>query len=240
MTYPIRCSALGSIMTDAKSVDDALVTSELAAIIKKTKRTDEEKLLLEEAKSKSLSAGAKTFLKQYSQQIVYGYRETFSSKQTEKGTRVEDDSIALYNNVFLTDAVKNSERRSDEYLTGECDILLPRKGVDIKSPWTVATFPALVEDCHDSGYEWQCRGYMRLWDMPEWEVAYCLIDTPDDLIGYDPHELHKVSHIPENMRITAISYERCMEKEAKIIEKVKAAQQYIIQCIAQIKREHGE
>lgn len=239
MTYPIRCSALGKIMTEPKSIDPKLITPEIQAILKKKVRTDDEKAVLEKAKDKTLSETAKTFLRQYAKQIVYGFRETFSSKQTEKGIRCEEDAIALYNNVFLENGLKNTERRTNEYLTGECDVLLLRKGVDTKCSWSLATFPAFVEDCHNSDYEWQDRGYMHLWDMPEWETAYCMVDTPDDLIGYDPHELHKVSHIPEELRVTAISYERCMEKEAKMIEKVKVAQQYIVECIAQIKREHG-
>ena len=33
------------------------------------------------------------------------------------------------------------------------------------------TFPGWVKDCEDKLYEWQMRGYMRLWDADEWDAA---------------------------------------------------------------------
>jgi len=207
----IRCSSLSKIMPEPKTKAEGV-----------------------------LSVGAKTYLKDLAKQIVYDYTDCFSSKETEKGNRCENDSIALYNLVFLTDAIKNTERRTDDFLTGECDIILPHKGVDTKTSWSIATFPALSEDCDKTEYEWQARGYMRLWNVPEWEVAFCLVNTPDDLIRYEPVHLHSVGHIPPHMRVTVVSYERDMVKEARMIEKVKAAQVYVMECIAKIKREHGD
>ena len=34
-------------------------------------------------------------------------------------------------------------------------------------------------------YEWQMRGYMMLWDCDTAIVDYCLVDTPEHLIGYE-------------------------------------------------------
>lgn len=238
--FKFRCSSLGLIMTDAQSVDDQYVTDEIAAIQKKTKRTDEEKALLQIAKDKSLSAGAKTFIESLAKEELYKFKEIVTGKYMDKGLIVEDESILLYNSVFFTDYVKNTERRTDEYITGECDIIVPGvSGIDIKSSWSLATFPATAAAGHDKLYEWQCRGYMRLWNVPEWEVAYCLVNTPDELIKYEQESLHYVDHIPEELRVTVIKYKRDMELEAKIISKVSAARRYFDQITSQIKREHN-
>jgi hypothetical protein len=238
--FHFRCSSLGLIMTDAQSVDDALLTEEIAAIQRKTKRTDEEKALLQAAKDKSLSSGAKTFLETLAKEYLYGYHEVVSTKYTEKGLIVEEQSIALYNSVFFTDYTKNTERRTDDYITGECDIIVPGvKGVDIKSSWSLSTFPATAAAGADKLYEWQCRGYMRLWDVPVWEVAYCMVNTPDELIRNEQPELHYVDEIDEALRVTVVRYERDMELEAKIITKVTAARAYLDKVVDEIRRQHG-
>lgn len=238
--FRFRCSSLGLIMANAQSVDEQYVTDEIAAIQRKTKRSDEEKALLQEAKDKSLSAGAKTYIESLAKEELYGFKEIITGKYMDKGLIVEDESIQLYNSVFFTDYVKNTERRTNDWITGECDVIVPGvAGIDIKSAWSLATFPATSAAAHDTLYEWQCRGYMMLWDVPLWEVAYCMVNTPDELIKYEQESLHYVDHIDEALRVTIIKYERDMELEAKIIAKVKAARQYFDQITAQIKRDHN-
>lgn len=238
--FRFRCSSLGLIMANAQSVDEQYVTDEIAAIQRKTKRSDEEKSLLQEAKDKSLSAGAKTYIESLAKEELYSFKEIVTGKYMDKGLIVEDESIQLYNSVFFTDYVKNTERRTNDWITGECDVIVPGvAGIDIKSAWSLATFPATSAAAHDTLYEWQCRGYMMLWDVPLWEVAYCMVNTPDELIKYEQESLHYVDHIDEALRVTIIKYERDMDLEAKIIAKVKAARQYFDQITAQIKRDHN-
>lgn len=239
-TFRFRCSSLGLIMSDAQSIDEQFVTEEVAAIQRKTKRTDDEKALLQALKDKSLSAGAKTFIEDLAKEYLYGFHEIVTGKYMDKGLIVEDQSIELYNSVHFTNYVKNTERRSDDYITGECDIIVPGvKGIDIKSSWSLATFPATAAAGADKMYEWQCRGYMRLWDVPQWDVAYCMVNTPDELIKFEQEELHFVDHIDEALRVTVVRYERDMELEAKIVSKVRAARQYLDRIVEEIKRQHN-
>lgn len=236
--FKFRASSLGRIMTDAQSVDPALLTEELAVISRKTKKTDEEKALLAPLKEQSLSAGAKTYLDQLAKEFVYSYEQTFSSKFTEKGQIVEQDSIDLYNSVFFSSVEKNTERRENEWITGECDIVQPKRITDIKSAWSLATFPATAAQAHDNDYEWQGRAYMWLWDKPEFEVAWCLVDTPPDLIGYEDESLHYVSHINAALRVTRALYQRDPVAEERIKLKVKAANAYIEKTIREIVEQH--
>jgi len=184
-----------------------------------------------------LSKGAKTYLTGLAKEVVYGYREEISSKPMQKGTRCEQESIDLYNQVFFSSLTKNAERRSNDCITGEPDLIGKDFGVDIKTAWSLCTFPALPDDMPD--YEWQARGYMCLFDLPRWDIAYCMIDTPDDLIGYEQYGIHKVSEIDPHLRVTVVSYLRDPEKESRMLDKARAAQLYISETIERIKTIHG-
>lgn len=199
--------------------------------------------LMSEPRSKSegqLSVGAKTYIRELAAQEIFGVDFKISSKAIEKGIECEQDSIDLLNRVRGLNLAKNAERRSNEFITGECDLFdAPiKRGHDIKTSWSIQTFPILTTDCEDKLYEWQMRGYMALWDADEWEVNYCLVDTPDRLIGFEPMELHYVSGIPEHHRVTTWTVKRDMEKEAAIFEKVKHAREYFKQVISEFDTSH--
>lgn len=180
-------------------------------------------------KAGELSAGARTFIRKEFKRQLFGYDDRVSSKYLEKGTMVETESIALYNEVTFGDLIKNLERKTEGNLTGECDLIDGNKIIDIKSSWSLATFPIWPDEAENSGYEWQLRAYMYLWDAPRAELAYCMVDTPEHLIGYEDRSLHIVSHIPAEMRVTVLRFERDAEKEQAMLERIKLAQAYFQQ-----------
>ena len=206
-----RCSSLGKLMTEPKS------------------------------KTEVLSVGAKTYIRELAAQEIFGVDFVVSSKAMEKGIEAEGDSIDLLNSVRGLSLVKNTDRRSNDFITGECDLFdaSARRGHDIKTSWSIATFPITVADCEDKLYEWQMRGYMALWDAEEWEVNYCLVDTPERLIAFEPMDLHVVSHLPEWMRVTTWTIKRDLEKEAAIFEKVKAANEYMKLVLQEFDQTHA-
>lgn len=207
-----RCSSIGKLMTEPRSKSEGV-----------------------------LSVGAKTYIRELAAQEIFGVEFEVSSKAIEKGIEVEGDAIDLLNSVRGLSLFKNTERKSNEFITGECDLFdaEAKRGHDIKSSWSIATFPITVADCEDRLYEWQMRGYMALWDADEWEVNYCLVDTPDRLIGFEPMPLHVVSHLPEWMRVTTWTVKRDLEKEAAIYEKVKAANEYLNLVINEFDQTHA-
>ena len=206
-----RCSSIGKLMTEPRSKSEGV-----------------------------LSVGAKTYIRELAAQEIFGVDFEVSSKYIEKGIEAEGDSIDLLNSVRGLSLVKNTERRDNEFITGECDLFDDdaKRGHDIKTSWSIATFPIIVADCEDKLYEWQMRGYMALWDADEWEVNYCLVDTPDRLIGFEPMQLHVVSHLPEWMRVTTWTVKRDLDKEAAIYEKVKAANEYLKLVISEFDQTH--
>lgn len=208
--FVIRCSSLSKIMTEPRSKSEG-----------------------------PLSVGARTYIRQLARESIFGVEREFSSKETEKGLTVEQESIELYNRVFFTDYAKNTERRTVAGLTGEPDIVAPTKGIDIKSSWSIHTFPIVLVDAECTEYEWQARGYMKLFDRPRWEIAYCLVDTPEHLVGYEDDASHVVSHIAEHLRVTTWSVDRDAAKEALIDTKVAAARDYFEQVLRDFDRLHG-
>lgn len=210
MTIKIRCSSLSKIMTEPK------------------------------AKTETLSVGAKTYIEELAKEFVYGFKKVVSSKEMEKGTLVEPHSIELINDVFFTSYTKNTERRENEWLTGECDIYVPNtKIIDVKSPWSLATFPATVFAGQDKDYEWQLRGYMFLWDCDHAEINYCMVNTPDELIRFEDPSMHYVDHIDPSLRITRVQYDRDRELEEKIKTKVEAARVFFNEVVETIAMEHA-
>lgn len=235
-----RPHAVGALMTDPVSMDLSLLTPDEQAIYKKKVRTDEEKAMVEEFWSRGLSNGAKTALTTFAKEIIYRYHKSVDSKEMDKGIQCEQDSIDLYNRVFFTRHTKHAGRVENDILSGECDIWIPGEATkDIKTSWSLDTFPALSSDCHDAMYEWQGRAYMQLYDVPQHEVAFCLVSTPDDLIPrWEQTDLHKVDHIDPAMRVTRIVYKRCPVLEQKMITKCKAAQAYLTELVERIRAEH--
>jgi hypothetical protein len=202
--------------------------------------------LMTDPRSKSegpLSQGAKSAIRDLAAQYILGIDFEVSSKEMEKGIECEPDSIALLNRVRGLSLEKNAERRSDGFVTGECDLYhaAEREGFDLKTAWSAATFPILPEDIGGSArtlYEWQCRAYMALWDADRWHVAYALVNTPERLVRFEPITLHYFDHIPEHMRLTVWTIERDKEKEAAMREKIKHARAYYAEVIAEFDRQH--
>lgn len=207
-----RCSSVGNLMTEPKS------------------------------KSEVLSVGAKTFIREQAAQAILGIDFEISGKPIEKGNLCEDEAIGMVNRVRGLSLVKNTERRTDDHITGECDLfdIRSHEGRDIKCSWSAATFPITASDAEDKVYEWQMRAYMRLWNAQRWHVDYCLVDTPQKLIGFEPLSMHLVGHIPERMRVTTWTVERDEKLEAAMLVKIEAARLYYAEVIAEFDRTHPQ
>ena len=75
-------------------------------------------------------------------------------------------------------------------------------------------------------YEWQMRGYMMLWDCDTAIVDYCLVDTPEHLIGYEQRELHIVSHIDPRKACEKFCFERDEQKSNESKKGCEQLQEY--------------
>ena len=177
-------------------------------------------------KSNPIGETTLTWLKQKAVEYVMGYRPRIDNKYLDKGIECEDTSIKLLNDVLGTDYVKHDGRINTEGFTGECDILTNDHVRDIKTSWSLETFPWFKDDAlkaaRKSGYEWQVRMYMLLYGVDVAYIDYCLVDTPLHLINeWDDEGIHLVSHIEKSKRVTTVRFDRDENKEQELIEKYK-------------------
>jgi hypothetical protein len=188
------------------------------------------------SKSEVLSETAKSYIKSIAKQDFYGYNIELNNKYIIKGIEQEQDSIDLVNAVRFTDYKKNKVRLETELMTGECDILLDEAIIDIKTSWSLETWPATAEDGDESLYEWQGRAYMYLYDRPSFELIYCMVSTdPNNDFGllnqWDNMSLHRVDHIDAAKRITVIRYERDIDLELAMLERLRHASEFYVQYV---------
>lgn len=185
-------------------------------------------------KSESLSETAKSYIKQLAKENYYGYSTKIETKAMRKGTEYEMESIALVNSVwFGSNFVKNQTRETSTYLSGHPDIITDDAIIDIKTSWSLETFPALAEDA--DSYEWQVRGYMHLFNKAKAYVIFCMIDTDDELLtDWDNRDIHKVAHIDPVKRITVVTYERDGVLEELMESRLRDASEFYSQYMQQL------
>ena len=152
--FKVRCSGLNDITTNGRS-------------------------------SGSMGETCKSYVKQWLIEQITGVRKEISSKEMEKGIWCEDEAIQLAGKHFgWFMPEKNTERRCNDWLTGECDVVLPNSIEDIKCPYDVQTFPNFSREIPVKGYEKQLQGYMELWEKPSAGLVYVLVETPEDIDLY--------------------------------------------------------
>jgi len=207
----IRASQVGKIMTSSRSKGDVL------------------------------SKTAKSYLEQLAKEELLGVRTEFSSKYTDKGNIVEDDSIALVEKVggfgFL---YKNEEYFSNDYVTGTPDVLTDEVLLDVKSSWNVDTFPMFDYVLNNKDYYYQLQAYMWLTGKTESYLCYCLVDTPKFIIKAEVRKLHKPRYSDikaiilkhkfnadtEKYRVKSFKVELDLEVIEQIKERIEACREY--------------
>lgn len=187
------------------------------------------------SKSEVLSETAKSEIRKIAKQDFYGYNLEVKTKPMIKGTEWEQEGINLLNNVRFTNYTKNNLRVENDYMSGCCDIITDDLIIDIKSSWSLDTFPATPSEGESSDYEWQGRAYMWLYDRPAFELVYTMYTTPDELLTeWDNLSIHRVDHIPMSHRVTVLSYERDIEKEEDIRERLIYCNEYYSKYINEL------
>lgn len=213
----VRCSQIGKIMTNPRKSGEVL------------------------------SQTAKTYVQDLVLLEKYGIRKEFSSRYTDKGNEVEDLSIALVNEVLNYKFIyKNDEFFENEWVTGTPDVNTDEVLIDVKSSWDASTFPFFETELPNKDYFYQLQGYMWLTGKTESVLAYCLIDTPfnmvesevrrahlnaliigeDEQLRKEVESKHKFSHIPNNRRVKYWFVQRDEQVIEQIKERVELCREY--------------
>lgn len=182
----------------------------------------------------TLAEGALTLVYEMEKQIMLGWKPNLNTLEIQKGREVEDQTIALFNQVSGNFYVKNTERKNSELLTGECDIIEYEDSFvwDIKSSYSMDTFPLSIKEGAKKLYEWQLDSYMHLWDVNNSGLCFGLVDTPEYLIKkHEPEEWHVVGHIDPKLRITTLERKRDAKRERQLLNKTRVAQDMLCELL---------
>lgn len=201
--------------------------------------------LLSEPKSKSekISASAKSAVREIAKYDLFGYQSFEGCKFTEKGLQLEEQAVRLSSLSRGLALKKNTERRENDWISGECDIYIPTRKIiiDTKCSWDIGTHPFFKDEAEEKakkqGYDVQMQGYMWLWDCEEAHVDFCLFPTPLDMVKPWENEeklIDLVDQIPQKKRLTTVVIKRDEKVIEKIKQRVEAAQEYYQELIAQM------
>ena len=120
----------------------------------------------------------------------YNRSKDIQTKQMKKGIEVEQESIDLLSMFLKKPFAKNTERFSNKYITGLPDII-DDGIIDIKSSYDLWTFLGNIPDKLDNLYYWQMMSYMWLTGKTKATIAYCLVNTPNNIIQQEKYYLLK-------------------------------------------------
>ena len=187
-------------------------------------------------KGEALSQTAKSYIIQKAKEDFFDYHSELTNKYVLKGIHQEQDSIDLLNAVRFESYKKYEHRAENEWLTGSCDIITEELIIDVKTSWSLDTFPSTSYELKDlNDYEWQGRAYMWLYDRPRFELSYVMVSTLDELLSdFDNYSLHKVDHIDPAKRITSITFERDKELEIQMAERLIEATKFYKEVLTQL------
>lgn len=176
---------------------------------------------------------------------VFGYRKSTDNQYTDKGKILEDDAIRAVGLLTGTMPIKNTERRNNQWIQGECDVLTPTALRDIKCSWSMDTHPWFIEDAEakvkECGYDWQGQGYMWLWDREVHYVDFVLLPTPSTLLKPWDDEIEHidmVQAIPLQHRITTVKIERDESMQEAIKARMAQAIPYYVDRYNELAEKH--
>lgn len=205
--------------------------------------------LMVESRSKSevLSETSKNYIQKIFKEKELGIYEEINSKYLTKGIENEDVAIQMASDVFNWEFVlKNTERFTNNFVTGEPDILTDSLLADVKCSWNAKTFPMFDTELKNKMYFWQMQSYMFLTGHETSELVYCLTNTPFEIVedevrrehwkaGFIDENLdlrdavqamHNFDHLPIELRVKRFIVERDDKAIEKIKERVEVAREY--------------
>jgi len=183
-----------------------------------------------------LSTGCITYLKKW---YANDEREPIRSKYIDKGNFVENDVINMAIDVLgFGLGEKNIITKENDYMIGTCDVDLELEDtiIDTKGSWCNETLQNSALEL-DKDYEWQLRCYMALYNRSKAILFYGLVDTPAEVnFGLEV----SFEHIPLNKRWVAYQFNRDLEIEQQIYDKVKKCREWLAEHDKQINNNLGK
>jgi hypothetical protein len=128
-----------------------------------------------------LSETAKKHLWDIYIEAKWGRSDDILTVQMEKGVICQDEIMKILSVMENVPYTRNTERKTNDWITGEADIVHDLI-TDIKASWTPKTFiPNLIGPI-PAVYRYQNQGYCWLWDKPGARTVWGLADCPESIL----------------------------------------------------------
>jgi hypothetical protein len=189
---------------------------------------------------KGIGLTGKGYCEDWYKEKIYSKRKSFTSKYTEKGNKVEDDSLDfIADNLGYGMIVKNEKVFYDDFMTGTPDAILKEIIIDVKNSWDCFTFPLFNNKTPNKDYYWQAQGYMNLTGIENYKLVYTLMNTPKELIekeyiysdqsvSFDDFEKEfTYDNIDPKYRIKVFDIKKNEDDIQKIKDRVNECREYI-------------
>ncbi len=191
--FKVSCSEIYSLLTTPKGAN--LKSTELKKyerLITNEEKTEEDIAYIKKIKDKidnlKTEPLSKTtisaLIRQYGWK-VYGKKVAAKGDALsflKKGTDMESEAVELLSKIDKQPYKLETENIENEYLVGRADIICSGKVIDTKISWNVNAFLNARTAPVSKKYWYQMQGYMELYDLPEAEVVFLLLNTPPELI----------------------------------------------------------
>lgn len=226
-----RCHALGLIMPDSSKITE-LQLKKIEELENRTKprtpnqEAEYQRLILKRDSPPELSETAKAHCLEKFIELRYGRVKSIENKYLIKGLAVEKESFKLFSRgTGMIHLQYEKDRLENEYISGLPDCLDHGIVTDIKSSWDIFTFFNTVMKGYDSRYFWQVQGYMFLTGLPKARLAFCLVNTPDELINDEKRriqwKMNSIDTESEEYKAACLEIEkRCIYDDIPINERI--------------------
>lgn len=192
------------------------------------------KIMSNAKKEGELSETCKTYLIQW----LTDDFDDIDSKYLRKGNIQEDRCIEFACDVLgFSGLQKNVIRMSNDWVEGTCDVddEITDTIIDTKCSWSYKTLQDSALKLN-SDYEWQLRGYMWLYNRSKSILFYGLLDTPAEA-NYGIKVIWE--DLPIEERWVAYSFERDLEIEEKIKDRIIKCREWLDNYNGEVKKKLG-
>lgn len=214
--FKVRCSAIQKVLSTSKSnpVLTEKQKEKLSELESKPKLTDKQQedlaylLVLKDNATKIVLSDSciEYLMEAYAWEAYnkHSISKEMDIEYTQKGKMQEEDSITLLSRLDRAFYQKNTQRVSNDYLSGEPDlyigdsIMSATKITDIKSVWDYPGFLKKMNEKISPTYDNQLKGYMDITGASEGEISYCLVNMPGTIVNdYKRRLFYKMGVVTE-------------------------------------------
>lgn len=208
--FRFRCSQLGHIMTNLpepitkEQLEElSLLQAEKAEkeltgkVFAKYKEANLAKLIKIRDGKDELPDGCITHLEDLFRSHFWGRRRLVHNKYLEKGIMVEEDALDLLSKIDNDYYPKNEVQFQNKEIQGCPDNIEAKVlGRDTKSNYDMDTYDKAELT---KLYDWQLKGYGYLTGIKDWDLCYCLVNTPYHRLQAERKTLFYNMGMPDEM-----------------------------------------